>query len=266
MLFLQNKENIFCEQSKTATLNGLYQFSLFLYLRLTLLEPLVFQGSVFRNFFRSCREIFPAYWGIRIVTVHYIIAGYPCCRIHANGKTACSKIGKISLSFILTKAPACGTCFSRESNSEDKGGIAMKNWQKAGCLFITLCIIFVCLGSSAQGEEQALKQAGLFAVSRIAIAEGIDNKEPVGTGETFPASAEKVYCFIEATDIKADTTATFVWFYGGKEVHSLELPLQEGSRWRTFSYKNLRGQAGEWKVEIRDAEGTTVKSVSFKVE
>jgi Protein of unknown function (DUF2914) len=47
---------------------------------------------------------------------------------------------------------------------------------------------------------------------------------------------------------------------------TFSVALKEGPRWRTYAYKNLREIKGDWKVEIRDAEGKVVKDVKFKVE
>ena len=44
------------------------------------------------------------------------------------------------------------------------------------------------------------------------------------------------------------------------------MPLKMGAKWRTYANKNLRGLKGEWKVEIKDPEGNTIKEVKFKVE
>ena len=110
------------------------------------------------------------------------------------------------------------------------------------------------------------KETAPFAVKRLVIGTGVENGEPVGVAETFPASAEKVYCFLEATDIAKDTEVSFVWFSGEKEMSKFSVPLKEGSRWRTYAYKNLREIKGDWKVEIRDSEGKVVKDVKFKVE
>jgi hypothetical protein len=94
----------------------------------------------------------------------------------------------------------------------------------------------------------------------------VENLEPVGVAETFPASTEKVYCFLEATDIAKDTEVSFVWFSGEKEMSKFSVPLKEGPRWRTYADKNLGEMKGDWKVEIRDPEGKVVKDVKFKVE
>ena len=90
--------------------------------------------------------------------------------------------------------------------------------------------------------------------------------EPVGVAETFPASTEKVYCFLEATNIAKDTEVSFVWLYGQKEMLKTTLPLKMGTKWRTYANKNLRGLKGEWNVEIKGQDGKVLKDVKFKVE
>ncbi len=123
-------------------------------------------------------------------------------------------------------------------------------------------LILVGIVHQALAQESSPK----FTIKRMVIASGIENREPVEVAETFPVSTEKVYCFIEASDIKDDTEATFVWYYKGKKIYEFSLPLQKGAKWRTFAYKNLRGQVGEWKAEIRDSAGNSIHSISFEVE
>ena len=119
------------------------------------------------------------------------------------------------------------------------------------------------LGQEKPKAEAPVKE---MAITRAVVGTGIENREPVGVAETFPASTEKVYCFIEATNIGKDTEASFVWFQGDKELRKINVPLQAGPKWRTWTYKNIGGQKGDWKVEIKDAEGKLLKDVKFKVE
>ena len=126
-------------------------------------------------------------------------------------------------------------------------------------------ILPVCAQEKAK-QEGAPKEMAPFSVKRLVVGTGVENGEPVGAAETFPASTEKVYCFLEATDIAKDTEVSFVWFSGDKELSKFNVPLKEGPRWRTYAYKNLREIKGDWKVEIRDSEGKVVKDVKFKVE
>ncbi len=114
--------------------------------------------------------------------------------------------------------------------------------------------------------KETAKEGAPFAVKRFVIGTGVENGEPTGVAETFPASTEKIYCFLEATDIAKDTEVSFVWFNGDKELSKFTVPLKEGPRWRTYAYKNLREMKGDWKVEIRDSDGKVVKDAKFKVE
>ena len=130
-------------------------------------------------------------------------------------------------------------------------------------LFPSLIILVICaLSNITYGQEQS----PIFSVERLVVAADIQNREPIGIAETFSASTDMVYCFLETTNIKQDTQVTFKWYYEGKEIHSYEMPLKKGDRWRTFTYKNLYGQKGTWEVAVKDASGETVKTVSFTVE
>ncbi len=142
----------------------------------------------------------------------------------------------------------------------------MKKNQTITILLPFIFIVILLMTCPSFGQESSTMQSSSFTVARMVIAQGVEDREPVGVAETFPSSAEMVYCFIEATHIEDDTMVMVVWSYGGKEVHTYDLQLQKGPRWRTFAYKNLRGQTGEWKVEIRDSSGNSVKSVTFRVE
>jgi len=142
----------------------------------------------------------------------------------------------------------------------------------AGILILVLVVIAVwgiivpVYGQEKAKPEAATKEAAAFSIKRLVVGTGVENGEPVGVAETFPASTEKVYCFLEATDIAKDTEATFVWFHGDKEMLKFSVPLKMGPRWRTYANKNLRELKGDWKVEIRDPDGKVVKDTKFKVE
>ena len=116
------------------------------------------------------------------------------------------------------------------------------------------------------GQEKAKAEKMGLTVARLVIGTGVENREPIGVAETFPATTEKVYCFLEATNIPEDMEITFVWFHGEKEMLKTGLSLKMGPKWRTYADKNLRGLKGGWKVEVKDAKGNLIKDVKFKVE
>jgi hypothetical protein len=115
---------------------------------------------------------------------------------------------------------------------------------------------------TASGQDKP----AAIEIARAVIGTAVENLEPKGVAETFPASTETVYCFLEAKNIPKDTEVTFVWSMGDKEMLKYSTSLKAGARWRTYASKNLYGKKGDWKVEIKDAGGTVLKEVKFKVE
>src|SRR4030042_5734175 len=121
-------------------------------------------------------------------------------------------------------------------------------------------------GQEKAKPEGAPKETAPFMIKRLVIGTEVEQSEPEGVAETFPASTEKVYCFLETTNIAKDTEVSFVWLYGQKEMLKTTLPIKAGAKWRTYANKNLRGLKGEWKVEVRSLDGKVLKDVKFKEE
>ena len=139
---------------------------------------------------------------------------------------------------------------------------------------------FVCMCGLAYSEEgttqttnqtqttsQAPVQAAApFQVKELVVCTSVENRAPVGAAQSFSASTQKVYAFLDATKITEDTQVKFVWMYNQKEVSTFEAPLKKSVRWRTFASKTVGGMKGDWAVELKDANGTTIKTAQFKVE
>ena len=134
-------------------------------------------------------------------------------------------------------------------------------------LSMILSVVFITSVNAAPAmQEMAEKDAPVFSVARLLIAGSIEDREPVGVVGTYAASTEKVYCFLEATDIKEDTEISFVWYHENTRKAIVILPMNKGPKWRTYSSKKLGGLTGEWKVELFDAVGHVVHEVGFTVE
>ncbi|MRR16922.1 MAG: DUF2914 domain-containing protein [Deltaproteobacteria bacterium] len=127
-------------------------------------------------------------------------------------------------------------------------------------------VIFTAYAEKESRETSSNKENVGWTAARLVVGTGVDNREPQGVAESFPASTEKVICFLDAKNIAEDTTVTFVWMLGTKEILKTDLPLKKGPQWRTRADKKINGQKGDWKIEVRDAAGKVVKDVQFKVE
>lgn len=117
----------------------------------------------------------------------------------------------------------------------------------------------------AKAQGDAADVAGL-TIGRLVIATSIEDREPVGVADTFSPDTPGVYCFLEANNIAADIEVAFVWIHNGTEILETPMALKAAPRWRTWAGKNLYGLEGDWKVELRDASGTVLRTVEFKVE
>jgi hypothetical protein len=126
--------------------------------------------------------------------------------------------------------------------------------------------VFTAAGEQEDQRSSGVKGAAGFEFERLVVATGVDQRVPVGIADTFPSSTPQVICFLDAKNITSDQNVIFVWILNGKEVLKKDLKIKAGPRWRTRAIKNLHGQKGDWKVEIRDASGAWLKDISFKVE
>ena len=136
------------------------------------------------------------------------------------------------------------------------------------CLLAMILFIVSAAAVYAETAVQATveKSAPVFSVARMLIAGSIEDREPVGVVSAYSASTDKVYCFLEATEIKENTEVSFVWYHEDRRMAVVTLPLMKGQKWRTNSSKKLGGLTGAWKVELHDASGNVVLDVGFTVE
>ena len=108
--------------------------------------------------------------------------------------------------------------------------------------------------------------AASFTVDRMEIAGGLENKKPAGIASSFPATQEKVFCYIELGNIPQATKVTYVWTLGLNEMAKVTQDVKKSNRWRTWCSKSIGGMKGDWKVDILDEAGTVVKSATFTIQ
>ena len=143
---------------------------------------------------------------------------------------------------------------------------------------IMILVMFVMVGAvlaeeaakpaSPEPAKPAAKEASEkgITIARMEIAGGIENREPAGVAASFPATQEKVWCFVEFQDVDKETTINYVWSLGEKEVDKVPQTIKAFSKYRTWANKTIAGRKGDWKVDIIDESGTVLKSASFKIE
>ncbi|MBN1397640.1 MAG: DUF2914 domain-containing protein [Bacteroidetes bacterium] len=128
---------------------------------------------------------------------------------------------------------------------------------------ILLSIIFLAAVMSSLAIAQ--DQEGIEVLD-IAICTSVENRQPAGTDSTFTADVGKLYCFTKLQG-EADTAEiSHVWFCNDKEVAKIPLVVK-AKTWRTWSAKTILPEwTGDWRVEVQDAAGSVVSTISFKIK
>jgi hypothetical protein len=102
-------------------------------------------------------------------------------------------------------------------------------------------------------------------VTRLVVATGVQDREPVGAAEQFSTDVGTLYCFMSVEGHFAGAQLYQVWMHGDQEMARVPLTVK-GPRWRTWSTKTiLPSWTGAWSVKVEDAQGTVLKSVDFTV-
>ncbi|WP_371873156.1 DUF2914 domain-containing protein [Geomonas limicola] len=104
-------------------------------------------------------------------------------------------------------------------------------------------------------------------ITEMAVTTKIVKGNPIDSVRRISSSSVKaLYCFTRiSAPADTETTIKHVWYINDEQVAEDTMPVK-GAHWRTYSRKGMeKGQAGEWRCEALDADGTLLKSVSFRV-
>ncbi len=99
-----------------------------------------------------------------------------------------------------------------------------------------------------------------------AIATSVEQRVPTGLGEVFGTEVGTVWAWIAVENLGEPTNVTMVWRRDDKVRSSLELSVGTSRRWRTWSRNRIRKfDAGEWTVDMYDAEGNLLDTLEFTI-
>jgi hypothetical protein len=105
---------------------------------------------------------------------------------------------------------------------------------------------------------------GAAEVADAVTCLGIENREPVGADDSFPADVGRVWCWSKIKDGQG-TAITHAYYYGDEEKALVELEIRS-PLFRTYSSKRvLPSWTGEWRVDIVDDQGDVLKSLHFTI-
>jgi hypothetical protein len=136
-------------------------------------------------------------------------------------------------------------------------------------LMVLLPALLFALPCPAQETEQgpgAPPPEGSSLHVTATICTAVEDREPVGAGETFPATVEKLYCHTLVEGAEEPTAVTHVW-YRGDEILAEVILSVNSPHWRTWSSKRIiESWTGAWRVEILDEAGELITSLAFNIQ
>ncbi len=111
----------------------------------------------------------------------------------------------------------------------------------------------------------AMAQQSL-AVEESTISRDVVDRMPVQPGATFTTDVGRLFCWTRITGAEGQTSVHHVWFLEDEEMADVELNVGAAS-WRTHSSKAIQAEwSGNWRVEVRDPEGTVLETIRFSVQ
>ena len=125
---------------------------------------------------------------------------------------------------------------------------------------------FLALALSFQTTQLTAQQPGATVeVTAAVVATGVENREPVGEGTSFPATVGTLYFYTVVEGDFEVRTVEHVWVRNGAEVARVPLAAR-GPRWRTWSSKSIPGDlTGEWEARLLDEDGSVLATAAFQV-
>ena len=121
-----------------------------------------------------------------------------------------------------------------------------------------LLALFFPLAATTLFAQEAMQKA--LSIAEAKLGKDIKDRQIVNEDSIFAVN-DRVYLWMKVTGGSADSLS--VTWKTGDQTYSSKLYVG-GSPWRTWAYKTAY-TAGDWSVAISDAEGNSLKEISFKV-
>ena len=128
-------------------------------------------------------------------------------------------------------------------------------------LFITM---FICLSLSA--VIVFAQQAPEYSITEAEICTSVEDRTPVGAGNSFFSDVERLYCYTKIVSNQDEGSIVHVWLHNDRVMARVELPVK-AKHWRTWSSKKiLPSWTGKWRVDVEAPDGTLLTSKEFEVK
>jgi hypothetical protein len=130
------------------------------------------------------------------------------------------------------------------------------------CVSSLVCAWLLPLHAQEATPEQSTAQAAGCTVEKIVICTSVEKREPVGASKEFEGAGQ-LYCWVKIACPSSPVSIKHKWYKGMAVEREIPLSMNYDSG-RIWSVKNVT--AGNWKVEVVDADGNVIATESFVVK
>lgn len=116
--------------------------------------------------------------------------------------------------------------------------------------------------AASLGGDEAL------SVTRLVLARGVKDREPVNAATTFKSDAGKIYAFVEIENKQRAHDEIVIAFEppaGGAPHGDVKLAVGASPRWRTWAYTRTARVAGSWTALVKNNKGDVLARAPFEV-
>lgn len=124
------------------------------------------------------------------------------------------------------------------------------------------------VATPAAKKEEPKKEAASTGEWKVEgkTCKSLTNRECADASESFASTDGTVYAWTKVVGPKDGGELHHVWFKGDDQMGDVTLKIG-GSPWRTYSKKTLGDKSqGDWRVEVRDANGAVLETLKFSVK
>lgn len=127
---------------------------------------------------------------------------------------------------------------------------------------LTAAVVGAALAVTSLAAQPALAD-GHVAVRDFVLTNGIVNREPAGSMESFDVANDKAFVFARIKNDGSAANMAFIWYLNDIERARKSLSVGTSSGWRTWSSSAVR--PGNWRVDLVDANGAVLAQITFDV-
>jgi hypothetical protein len=105
-----------------------------------------------------------------------------------------------------------------------------------------------------------------LSINSLKIAKHVKRRRPISTGYRFTVNDERLWGYIEVSNLHQPSQVFMEWYRGGELRSRLKVRVGISKRWRTWSWQRISVRDdGQWTVKVISATGETLAETQFIV-